>query len=691
MNTIIADAQTVGEYKPMTLTPITQQWILFILLDLKGLDEIVYQLFDHETYADILRYFHVPEAWIADTRLHKTQIYRHLYQQQTKLVFDDEAIPPDWAILYNNYHLVCRALRLDDIQQKILRLVMHMQEEAALVKAMNLIPCSKKALAIRHLSKLLDITPTALNQALRNGILFTSDLLAIEDAHYNSVDDLIYWGGLLCFSTFAYEHIDDNMLLQIALKPTPKPTLSADDYYYIADMHNMLRTYLSTALNHKRCGVNVLIYGEPGTGKTAFATLLGHELDFPAYSLVCERADHFTLDASARFTSVRLAQTLMQDKAALIIFDEIEDVFSGSDFDISYGQAHKGAVNQLLENNPVPMIWISNSVDCLDPAYLRRFDLILEMPIAPKAHREKLIHQSIGDKLSAADIKQLATHNSLTPAIITRAAAVVSAINSEQATDDTKRILNQQLRAQNKPLLQTTTNPALPHNIQWIACDQDLVAIEQGIKNQREARICCYGPPGTGKTAWAKALADSLELPLLSYKASDLMGKYVGETEKNIANAFHHANQDDVLLVIDEADTFLFDRTSAHQNWESSMVNEMLTQIEAYNGRLIISTNLMDNLDHAVLRRFDLKLYFDYLRPEQSISLAQAQLQALDLAPLTTEDSARLRTLVHLTPGDFALLARRHRFAPFDNSSEFVHALIAECQLKPVAKKRIGF
>ena len=119
----------------------------------------------------------------------------------------------------------------------------------------------------------------------------------------------------------------------------------------------------------------------------------------------------------------------------------------------------------------------------------------------------------------------------------------------------------------------------------------------------KSGRLCLYGPPGTGKTAYGRWLAEQLDMPLLVKRASDLMSMYVGQNEKNIALAFNEAANDGALLLIDEVDGFLQDRKGAQRGWEVSLVNEMLAQMESFPGVLIASTNLMEGLDTAGLRR----------------------------------------------------------------------------------------
>jgi AAA+ superfamily predicted ATPase len=217
----------------------------------------------------------------------------------------------------------------------------------------------------------------------------------------------------------------------------------------------------------------------------------------------------------------------------------------------------------------------------------------------------------------------------------------------------------------------------------------DMVALCEGLSRSRSGRLCLYGPPGTGKTATAHWLAESLGVPLHSVRASDLLGPYVGMSERAIAEAFSQARRDGALLLIDEADSFLQERRNAQRSWEVTLVNEMLTQVEAFEGLLVVSTNLIEGFDQAALRRFDAKVLFGYLLPAQVEALLARHLQALGFG---AQAAPQLAALPNVTPGDFAAVARRHRFAAFKDAAGFIQAVAEECALKKDAPKRaIGF
>jgi SpoVK/Ycf46/Vps4 family AAA+-type ATPase len=167
----------------------------------------------------------------------------------------------------------------------------------------------------------------------------------------------------------------------------------------------------------------------------------------------------------------------------------------------------------------------------------------------------------------------------------------------------------------------------------------------------------------------------------------------VGGSEKNIANMFAEARQQEAVLVLDEADSFLADRRDAKQSWEVTQVNELLTQMEAFEGIFVCTTNLMEKLDQACLRRFAFKLKFDYLNAEQRWSMFRQEFERLggELSTATAWEK-QVRNLSKLTPGDFAVAARQ--FAILNspaNAGDLYSQLLEECKVKGGTTGKIGF
>ena len=202
----------------------------------------------------------------------------------------------------------------------------------------------------------------------------------------------------------------------------------------------------------------------------------------------------------------------------------------------------------------------------------------------------------------------------------------------------------------------------LPYRTDLINCDTDIEHLTKNLRPGSSVRICSFGPPGTGKTAWARHLAEKLKQPLMIKRAADILDKYVGETEKNIDAIFKEAATTRSVLMLDEMDSFLPDRRNATRSWEVSQANQFLTAMEEYEGILICSTNLRDNLDPATMRRFDFKITFDYLKPDQACEVAFDLLELLKVE-LSKDGRGQLRaalTGMNLCHGDFAVLLRRY-------------------------------
>jgi SpoVK/Ycf46/Vps4 family AAA+-type ATPase len=178
---------------------------------------------------------------------------------------------------------------------------------------------------------------------------------------------------------------------------------------------------------------------------------------------------------------------------------------------------------------------------------------------------------------------------------------------------------------------------------------------------------------------------------LISKKGSDILGKYIGETEQNLANAFSEASTNSGVLLLDEIDGLLFDRGHSSKTWQISMVNELLMQMDQFSGILVTTTNYFEKLDQAAMRRFDLKIKFDYLRPHQIEDLVKTYLKnfSLDFNEVFLE---KAKTLQKLTPGDFSNIARQSKISRINGVDDFYNRLEKEVLCKREgASKPIGF
>ena len=683
----------MSEYKlnPPTVSSYTENMMLKVLFEHKGFSEV----FRESSWRsdEIASAFGLPEELENDKNLRT--VARRLLKARYKTLQKSTALLPElWKQAYENLVTLAEFLQLNPVEQELLRFAMHLRSEGAMRDLFGYLPKSDLQRTAAIMADLLKQPKNQILSALKKGSKLDAYGLIDRDYRPDSVHDYLDWGETLDFDEFVTQPLNENVLLKSCTEVAQVPSLQLDDFAHIAGMKEMMLTYLQQALKHHRKGVNLLIYGVPGTGKTEFAGLLAQALGISAYNITYMDSDGDVVKAEQRLNYSRLAQTLLNGKQALLIFDEIEDVFNGSFMERSVAQKNKAWTNQLLENNNVPMIWLSNSVSGIDPAFLRRFDFILEMPDLPLKNKSALITQLAEGKLSPAYVQHFAKVRSLTPAILSRTIRVTKELNTSNFAETLLMMFNQTLKSQNKPKIEPLVLGKADYNLDYVACNDNIHRISEGLKRSKKGRICCYGPPGTGKTAWAAWLAEELDMPLLLKQGSDLLNRYVGGTEQNIAQAFEQAKADNALLVLDEVDTFLFSREGADRSWERSQVNEMLTQIERFEGLMVVSTNLIEVLDPAALRRFDLKLKFDYLTLPQRLDFAKQQAEILGLPLLSEEDLSQIESLNLLTPGDFAAVARRHQFSPFQKVQDWLNALQGECEVKPAfsaTTRRIGF
>ena len=287
----------------------------------------------------------------------------------------------------------------------------------------------------------------------------------------------------------------------------------------------------------------------------------------------------------------------------------------------------------------------------LDPAFIRRFDMVFELSIPPRSQRKRILTQECGDLLDSASLARIAESESLAPAVVAKAASVVRSIRDQLGEQNSAKafelLIGNTLEAQGHNPIKKSDPNRLPelYDPKFINADADLESVAAGLMRAKSGRLCLYGPPGTGKTAYARWLAEQMEVPLIVKRASDLMSKWVGENEKNIARAFREAEQEGAVLLIDEVDGFLQDRRDAQRSWEVTLVNEMLTQMESFSGVFVASTNLMQGLDQAALRRFDLKVKFDFLKSQQAEELLRRYCVAIGLPVPQTQAKATTRRL----------------------------------------------
>lgn len=466
------------------------------------------------------------------------------------------------------------------------------------------------------------------------------------------------------------------------------PEATWQDFEGMARDALFLKDLLGRALHQGRKGVNVLLYGPPGTGKTEFCKVLAAEVG-ASLRTVCE-TDQNGADPQRE---ERLAELVMAGKMldcrrdTILLFDEMEYLVGSSDPFGGGRRLSKVHLNRLLETNPVPTLWTTNSVEACDPAILRRMTYSVWMKAPVGAVRSRIwrrLERRHGTGIPDDRLRHLAAELNLAPALVSDAMAVARLCDGGEA------VLTQVLDAAQRLAEGGDPPPKIGADAMWqpglANADADLLRLEDRLSREgasKRVSLCLEGPPGTGKSAWARHLARRIGLPVVEKRASELLSKWVGESEKRIAEAFAEAREASAMLIFDEADTLLGDRRGASQPWQVSQVNEMLTWMECHPLPFVCTTNFAAHLDPATQRRFTFRIRFDWLRTDQ---LRPAWRGHFDVPP-----PDGLGLLDRLAAGDFANVRRRMAVLDEAAPERILAELAREAAGHDDAPRPIGF
>ena len=470
------------------------------------------------------------------------------------------------------------------------------------------------------------------------------------------------------------------------------------DFDHVAEERDQIEKLVKGALSTGTPGVNILVHGPPGTGKTEFCKTLAARLGTNLYSVSEEDERGRDPDQRERLQELRLAQRLLApSRGSILLFDEMEDIlsdpssgwmpFSPNGFSYLRSSGSKVFLNRILECTPVPTLWTSNAAREICQTVLRRMTFTLELSKPPCRVRERIWGRELARhniKATEEDTRSLAKEFDVTPGVASSAIAGASLCGGDLAAVRLGvRSLAKVISGEKPPANQ---GPPERFDLALVRADIDPVGFADRIVKSggKHFSLCLQGPPGTGKSAFVRYLAERLGLQVTQKRASDLMSMWVGQTEQQIATAFSEARAEGSILVFDEADSLLADRQGAMHSWEVSQVNEMLTWMESHPLPFACTTNFGENLDPATLRRFTFKIALDYLTPNQS--------QAAFHTYFALEAPSEVGDLTTLTPGDFAVVHRKAEIlGHLQDAKALAELLRTECEAKPNHSRRMGF
>ncbi|MGI9322017.1 MAG: AAA family ATPase, partial [Pseudomonadales bacterium] len=340
--------------------PLVNLWIWRILMPLGGQKELIvndgplFCGFKEDAVARSIGLEHWIDAEdgsdsVKDLRSELRKLYKLHSQKPVK------ARMPGY--MEHNLKRLNKSVGLSKVDTRIFEFAVMINHNGLLDDAGDLLGDLSTMKMYRVLSTILDIPEAEIRTSLSTrGMLKQSGLLSIEEGNNDLRRKLEVISDKFCESLIALD-ADPIDLLSDCVTPSSSATLKLQDYSHISEELAVLKPYLKNAIKNKLKGVNIFIHGAPGTGKTQLAKVLARHLRCQLFDISGEDDEGEPVTGKNRLRAYRIAQYFFFKRRNLLLFDEMEDVFSDdSSNSRSTAQSHKAWINRILEENPTPAV-----------------------------------------------------------------------------------------------------------------------------------------------------------------------------------------------------------------------------------------------------------------------------------------------------------------------------------------------
>lgn len=447
-----------------------------------------------------------------------------------------------------------------------------------------------------------------------------------------------------------------------------------------------------TVLSNTGKGI-VFLYGVPGTGKTELSKALSASIHRRPCFLTRE-----STTGNRPIDRLLTAATLLDTQKDILIVDEADDLLN-TDFTLGSGSGvKKSFINDFLDSFEGKLILISNRTWGIPDSILRRMQVAIHFKNFTYRQRNEIWNRiNLETPLfSGAERTQFALEYKANPSTVQQVYSVCETLSARDVPKEVMLQTAADMLGRSDELLHGI--PFKPKKargrinteiLELSVPTEDLISAVMQWKNEageheEGINFLFYGVPGTGKTELAHHIAELSGMPAITKRASDLLSPWVGVTEEKIRETFREAR--DCVLVIDEADSFISDRSAARNSWERTQVNEFLTQMESFKGVFFATTNFNSLIDDASLRRFQYKVEFLPTPAEKRTMLFNHFFPDIDL---DSKSRRRLESLSIVTPGNFGTICRQLKYAALPTCERILDLIEQENSCK--GNKTVGF
>jgi len=463
-------------------------------------------------------------------------------------------------------------------------------------------------------------------------------------------------------------------------------------------------------INNKKGNINILLYGETGTGKTEFTKTIADTVKKDLY-IINNKENESTSDLKR---AIIATANMADPKSSIILVDEADSLLNTGFSYFYFGEKNnKSWINTFLDENMHKIIWITNNSNSIEPSVMRRFAFSMKFKRFNTAKKFKVFkyalqQHGLENYFTEEELKTMCGKYSISAGGIADAVKNLRIRNNANKKTVLKRLnivlKNHETAVTGKEAKMNKMKEMGEYSLKALNTSENIESIitvlrnfsarksNPKIKALSNINLLFFGQPGTGKTEFAKYLAKSLDQEIVLKRASDLLSCWVGGTEKLIAEAFEEAEQNEAILFLDEADSFFTPRNEAIRSWEKTQTNELLTQMENFKGVLVCATNIKTGLDEASIRRFKFKVEFKTLTPEGNLEIYKCVLAPYVKMGLIESEIIRIKSLKNLTPGEFHIVEDKITLLGGHVSHDrLLQSLKEELKHKPNKNTAIGF